>query len=159
MKKCLLFKGCFVLRCDHCLYSKRILEKACPCRTPWAVESTAKKSRRPPYKSPLVSPVGASAGRMAMLCEGSAVSQALYQRDWSQTLSAACLCESFLSSGLFPFTFSLLFSKIPAPGLSQQILLSEDSKPAQTDLLNISWLPGAKLTYSTRTAVAGLKNK
>lgn len=86
-------------------------------------------------------PDGASAGGMAMLWEGKAVSQApLLAWLITDTQSAAFLCERLLSSGLFPFTFSFLLSSLQDPAFwpSQQIFWPEEGKPTQTDLLNIS---------------------
>lgn len=71
-------------------------------------------------------------------------------------VKASFLLAYFLS----PFPYFSLSSQILDSGFSQPILLSEEGKPTQTDLLNISWhLAGAKLTSGTQAAVSGFKKK
>ena len=136
MKKCLFSKRCWALRCDHCLHTKR----------KWTSEELhalgsklPKRAGELPINHAGVSRWG-SAGRTAMLWEEQGRCHGpLCQCDWSQTPLAAFLCESLLSSAHFTFSYCSPIYKIPASGLSQPILLSEEGKFTQTDLLTISW--------------------
>ena len=100
-KKNLFSKGCFALRCDHCLHTKR---------KGTSEELHAQGSKQPkragelPVNHTGVSRSG-SAGRRAMLWEEQGRCHGpLCQCDWSQTPLAAFLCESLLS----PFPTALL---------------------------------------------------
>lgn len=158
--KVFLSKGCFALRCDHCLHKKRMAKKVCQQRTPHAVN--CQRDQESSYKSPLLRPDGVSAGRTAMLwgqgcVTGLSVSVTDHTQNWQLSfVKASFLLAYFLS----PFPYFSLSSQILDSGFSQPILLSEEGKPTQTDLLNISWhLAGAKLTSGTQAAVSGFKKK
>ena len=136
MKKCLFSKRCWALRCDHCLHTKR----------KWTSEELHSLGSKLPKRAGElpINHAGASrrgsAGRTAMLWEEQGRCHGpLCQCDWSQTPLAAFLCESLLSSAYFTFSYCSPIYKIPASGLSQPILLSEEGKFTQTDLLTISW--------------------
>lgn len=145
MKQCLFSKGCFALRCDHCLHTKR---KGTSKELHTQGSQLPKRAGELPINHTGVSRWG-SAGRMAMLWEEQGRCHGpLCQCDWSQTPLAAFLCESLLS----PFPTALLsprFLLLAFP--NQYFCLKKANSLKQTSWLSPG-LPGAKLTSGTQAA-------
>lgn len=116
--------------CTQRKFQKKVCHQQ---RSPGTVEWTAKVVGDLPTNHHLRLLMGLQLAEWRCFGRARLCCRPLCERDWSRTESAAFLCESFLSSDLFPFTFaSSLLSKVLPSGILKKILLSEEGKPTQT---------------------------